>query len=289
MSDHGALVVAALLPHVVVGEERNVLAGRLGRVDECGGRVGDGVVAAATDGFIDDGLLAHLLDEPGRQLAARHCMRKKTVSDRTTGSARTDLLPESGRRERNAPSSSAPRRTLLTLSDMSDSSAADRPAALGLTMTSHRMPSRRHALTSCSGVSVRKSSSYICGERIRVRQGRGRRGIRGGERRTHEVRLEAGLPQVLDDVEAQVDQARRKAANVDVAPPDSPRAVRPQVLLLAGHGVLARGRVGVGGGDRKLGDGEREADDVRAPTREPDLGRGEARHDVVEPAGRARE
>ena len=180
VSDHGALVVAALLPHVVIGEERDVLAGRLGRVDERGGRVGDGVVAAAADRLVDDGLLAHLLDEPGRQLAARNWKRKGRVSDRvsnrTTGSARTDLLPESGRRERNAPSSSAPRRTLLTLRDMSDSSAADRPAALGLTMTSHRMPSRRHALTSCSGVSVRKSSSYICRRReMRVRVGRTRR------------------------------------------------------------------------------------------------------------------
>lgn len=99
---------------------------------------------------------------------------------------------------------------------------------------------------------------------------------------THQIRLDTVAPEVLDDLKSQVDEARREGDDVDVAAADCPRPVASQVLLLARHRLLADCCVRFCGSDRELGDGHREAHDVRAATREADFRSGEASDDLVE-------
>ena len=147
------------------------------------------------------------------------------------------------------------------------------------------MPSRRHALTSCSGVRARKSSSYIyvawrnsVNVDISFRE-------RSGQ--TDEISFDAIAPQVLDNLESKIDQAGRKADDIDVAPSDSPGAVRAQVLVFPRHRLLSGGRVRFGSCQRKFRDGQGEPDDVRASARHADFRGGKAGDHFVESAKEA--
>lgn len=113
------------------------------------------------------------------------------------------------------------------------------------------------------------------------------KGRKGGETvSTHKIRSKSGRPQLLDDFQPQVDQARLKRDDVGIAATDRPRTVRAQVLSPT-EKLLARQRVRLGSGSGELRDGHGPSNVVRAAAGEANFGRCETRDDLVEPtAGR---